>query len=119
MATLKQSDPSQWDYTPTTAKAAGDVVLLGKVVGVVCRPIAANAKGSIAVRGVFTFPKVTGGALAAGAVAYLDGASNVTGTSTVSGIAGLVAVAAAAGDTTVDVAINQGMLYDLNVSGPA
>jgi hypothetical protein len=30
-----------------------------------------------------------------------------------------VAVDAAAGDTTVDVEINAGMLYDLNVSGPA
>ena len=119
MATLKQGSSDSWDYTPTVARSAGDVVLLGKVVGVVCRPIAANAKGSVAVRGVFTFPKVTGGALAAGAVAYLDGASNVTGSSTVSGIVGLVAVAAAAGDTTVDVSINHGMLYHLNVSGPA
>lgn len=119
MATLRQSVSDQWDYTPTTAVAVGQVILLGRVVGVACRPIAANQKGSVAVRGVFNFPKVTGGALAAGAVAYLDGAGNVTGTSTVSGIAGLVAVAAAAGDTTVDVSINHGMLYDLNVSGPA
>jgi len=112
MATLK-SDSGQWDYTPTTARAVGDVVLLGKVVGVVCRPIAANAKGSVATRGVFTFDKVTGGALSAGAVAYLHPNGKVTG------IAGLVAVDAAAGDTTVDVEINAGMLYDLNVSGPA
>lgn len=118
MATLK-SDSGQWDYTPTTARSVGDVVLLGKVVGVVCRPIAANAKGSVATRGVFTFDKVTGGALSAGAVAYLHPNGKVTGSSTVSGIAGLVAVDAAAGDTTVDVDINAGMLYDLNVSGPA
>ena len=118
MATLK-SESGVWDYTPSSAKSAGDVVLLGKVVGVVCRPIAANAKGAVTVRGVFTFPKVTGGALSAGAVAYLDGAGNVTGSSTVSGIAGIVAVSAAAGDTTVDVELNGPLAYDLNVSGPA
>lgn len=118
MATLK-SDSGVWDYTPSSAKAAGDVVLLGKVVGVVCRPIAANAKGSIATRGVFTFDKVTGGALSAGAVAYLHPNGKVTGSSTVSGIAGIVAVDAAAGDTTVDVELNGPLAYDLNVSGPA
>jgi predicted RecA/RadA family phage recombinase len=118
MATLK-SDSGVWDYTPATAKAVGDVVILGKVVGVVCRPIAASTKGAIATRGVFTFDKVTGGALTAGAVAYLHSNLKVTGSSTTTGIAGLVAVDAAAGDTTVDVEINAGMLYDLNVSGPA
>ncbi len=118
MATLK-SDSGVWDYTPAAAKVAGDVVILGKVVGVVCRPIAANAKGAIATRGVFTFDKVTGGALTAGAVAYLHSNLKVTGSATTTGIAGLVAVDAAAGDPTVDVEINAGMLYDLNVSGPA
>lgn len=118
MATLKQTHSDTWDFTPTVARAVGEVVLLGKVVGVVCRPIAANQKGAIAVRGVFNFSKVTGGALAAGSVAYLDGAGNVTGSAAASGIAGLVAVAAAAGDTTVDVSINHGMLYDVNVTGP-
>jgi predicted RecA/RadA family phage recombinase len=118
MATLK-SESGVWDYTPSAAKAVGDVVILGKVVGVVCRPIAASAKGAIATRGVFTFEKVTGGALAAGAVAYLHSNLKVTGSASTTGIAGLVAVDAAAGDTTVDVEINAGMLYDLNVSGPA
>jgi len=118
MATLK-SDAGVWDYTPSSAKSAGDVVLLGKVVGVVCRPIAANAKGAVAVRGVFTFDKVTGGALTAGSVAYLHSNLKVTGSSTTTGIAGIVAVDAAAGDTTVDVEINAGSMYDLNVTGPA
>ena len=118
MATLK-SESGQWDYTPSSAKAVGEVVLLGKVVGVVTRPIAANAKGSVAVRGVFTFDKVTGGALSAGDVAYLHPNGKVTGSSTVSGIAGIVAVDAAAGDTTVDVELNGPCVYDLNVSGPA
>jgi predicted RecA/RadA family phage recombinase len=118
MATLK-SESGVWDYTPSTAKAVGDVVILGKVVGVVCRPIAASAKGAIAVRGVFTFDKVTGGALTAGAVAYLHSNLKVTGSATTTGIAGLVAVDAAAGDTTVDVELNGGSMFDLNATGPA
>jgi predicted RecA/RadA family phage recombinase len=119
MATLKQNIGDSWDYTPTTAKAVGDVVILGKVVGVVSRPIAANAKGSVNVRGIFTFTKVTGGALTAGSVAYLHSNLSVTGSATTTGIAGLVAVDAAAGDTTVDVSINHGMLFDLNATGPS
>ena len=116
MATFK-SDSGQWDYTPTTAKAVGDVVHLGKVVGVVCRPIAANTKGAVTTRGVFTFDKVTGGALVAGAVAYLHPNNKVTGSLTASGIAGVVAVDAAAGDTTVDVELNA-VGYDVNATGP-
>ena len=119
MATLKQNIGDSWDYTPSTAKAVGDVVILGKVVGVVSRPIAASAKGSINVRGIFTFDKVTGGALTAGSVAYLHSNLKVTGSATTTGIAGLVAVDAAAGDTTVDVSINHGMLFDLNATGPS
>ena len=118
MATFR-SESGVWDYTPTVARAAGDVVILGKVVGVVARPIAANTKGAVTTRGVFTFDKVTGGALSAGAVAFLHSNLRVTGSNTTTGIAGIVAVDAAAGDTTVDVDINAGMLYDLNVTGPA
>ncbi len=116
MATFK-SEPGVWDYTPSTAKTVGEVVHLGKVVGVVCRPIAANAKGAVATRGVFTFDKVTGGALSAGAVAYLHPNHKVTGSMTASGIAGIVAVDAAAGDTTVDVDLNLAG-YDVNSTGP-
>jgi predicted RecA/RadA family phage recombinase len=116
MATFK-SDSGVWDYTPSTAKTVGEVVHLGKVVGVVCRPIAANTKGAVTTRGVFTFEKVTGGALAAGAVAYLHPNHKVTGSLTASGIAGIVAVDAAAGDTTVDVDLNA-VGYDVNSTGP-
>lgn len=118
MPTLKQENGDTWDHTPSVARAAGELVLLGRIIGVVSRPIAANTKGAINVRGVFTFDKVTGGALSAGAVAYLHPNGRVTGTATVSGIAGLVAADAAAGDVFVDVSINHGMLYDLNVTGP-
>ena len=114
-----RSDSGTWDYTPTTAKAAGDVVILGKIVGVVARPIAANTLGAVVTKGVFRFDKVTGGALTAGAVAYLHSNLKVTGSATTTGIAGVVAVDAAAGDTTVDVELNGGSMFDLNATGPA
>jgi hypothetical protein len=52
-------------------------------------------------------------------VAYLHSNLKVTGSATTTGIAGLVAVDAAAGDTTVDVELNGGSMFDLNATGPA
>jgi len=59
MATFVQ-EGNAVDYTPTTAVAAGAVVVQGDLVGVARTPIAANALGSLAVGGVFAFPKATG-----------------------------------------------------------
>lgn len=39
--------------------AAGDVVVIGKILGVALVSIANGATGSVAVEGVFTLPKVT------------------------------------------------------------
>ncbi len=48
------------DYTPGSAVAAGDVVVLEDLIGVAKTPIAAAALGALAVTGVFDFPKATG-----------------------------------------------------------
>jgi len=48
------------DFTPIADVAAGDVVVQGELVGVVQRPISAGALGSLAVEGVFEFPKAVG-----------------------------------------------------------
>jgi predicted RecA/RadA family phage recombinase len=62
------------DYTPGSAVAAGDVVVQGELLGVAKQPIAANALGALAVKGVFDFPKATGGgtAITAGTKLYWD-----------------------------------------------
>jgi len=94
------------DYTPGASVAAGDVVVQGDLVGVAPRPIAANALGSLAVSGVFDFPKATGGgsALTAGTVVYWDAAAKVaTATSVGNKQLGKVVQAAADADTTVRV----------------
>lgn len=113
-----KSDHGTWDYTPASAVSVGQVVILGKVIGIACRPIAANAKGALATRGVFTMDKGAGGALTRGQVCYLQSNLVVTGSATTTGIAGIVVADAASGDTTVDVDINMAG-YDVNSTGPA
>ena len=70
------------DYTPAADVAAGDVVVQGELVGVAKTPIAANTAGSLAVVGVFDFPKTTGvgTAIAAGSKVYWDATNGVATT---------------------------------------
>ena len=94
------------DYTPASAVAAGDVVVIGTLVGVAPRPIAANATGSLAVEGVFALPCATGATGAQGSAINWYATSGVAHAST--GIAaGYLAKARAAADTTVHVILNK------------
>ncbi len=96
------------DYTPSSAVAAGDVVVLNDLVTVADKPIPANTLGAVAVEGVYTLPKASG-AIGQGAIVYWDGTnSNVTTTATGNKRAGKAAYAAASGDTTVRVLLNIG-----------
>lgn len=98
------------DYTPGAAVAAGDVVVIGELVGVAKSPIAANALGALAVKGVFDFAKATGGgtAISAGANCYWDDTNNVA-TTTAAGnkLIGKCVEAAADADATVRVRMLQ------------
>ncbi len=98
------------DYTPGAAVAAGDVVVIGELVGIAKTPIAANALGALAVRGVFDFAKATGvgTAISAGASVYWDDANNVaTTTATGNKLIGKCVKAAADADATVRVRMVQ------------
>lgn len=53
------SDAGAIDYTPSSAVAGGDVVVLNGIVGVAVEDIAANTKGSLATSGIFKLPKTT------------------------------------------------------------
>lgn len=69
------------DYTPGADVLTGAVVVQAELVGVAQGPIKANQLGSLAVSGVFDFPKAlgAGSALPAGSNAYWDaGAQNAT-----------------------------------------
>jgi predicted RecA/RadA family phage recombinase len=97
------------DYTPTSAVAAGDVVVQGDLIGVARTPIAANVLGSLATCGVFDFPKSTAGgsALAAGATVYWDATNKLaTATSVGNKQLGKVIRAAVDADTTVRVRLD-------------
>ena len=70
------TDGSVIDYTPGSAVSAGDVVVQSELVGIALDDIAANEKGSLAVRGKFTVPKDTSTAFSAGDLVYWDVADN-------------------------------------------
>lgn len=94
------------DYTPGTAVAAGDVVVVGSIVGVATRDIAANALGALAIKGVFRVAKATTSvsAIAAGAKLYWDAGNEVATTvASTHKVLGYAVAAASATDDTVDV----------------
>ena len=70
-ATFVQSG-DQIDHTPSSAVAAGAVVVQGNLVGVAKQPIAANALGALAVTGVFRGPKDSSNITAVGTMLYWD-----------------------------------------------
>lgn len=105
MATFRQTGESI-DYTPGSAVTGGDVVVIGDIVAVAKRDIAANVLGAVAIKGVFRFPKATGSssALAAGTKVYWDAGNEViTSTSGANKVAGYVVAAASDDAETVDV----------------
>jgi len=94
------------DYTPGSAVAAGEVVVIGAMVAVAPRPIAANALGALAVEGVWSMPCATGATGAQGSAINWYATSGVAHAST--GVAaGKLAKARAAGDTSVHVLLNK------------
>lgn len=94
------------DYTPAAAVAAGDVVVIGSLVGVAPVAIAANAMGSLAVDGVFSMPCATGATGAQGSAINWYATSGVAHAST--GVAaGKLAKARGADDTSVHVILNK------------
>lgn len=94
------------EHTPATAVAAGGVVVIGVLVAVAPRPIAANAAGSLAVEGVFSLPCATGATGAQGSEISWVAASGVAHAST-GVVAGKLAKARLVGDTAVDVLLNR------------
>lgn len=94
------------DYTPAAAVAAGDVVVIGSLVGVAPVAIAANAMGSLAIDGVFSMPCATGATGAQGSAINWYATSGVAHAST--GVAaGKLAKARGADDTSVHVILNK------------
>jgi predicted RecA/RadA family phage recombinase len=115
-ATRYQSSAGEIDYTPGSAVTGGDVIVLGSMIGVATQDIAANAKASLALEGVFKVPKITG-ANAVGTLVYWDPAGDPVGGTSGTGAAtstagslkqlGYVAVASLSADETVQVLLSK------------
>ena len=99
------------DHTASGAIAAGDVVVIGSLVGVAPRPIANGAVGTVAVEGVYAMPKPSAGVasetISAGAVVYWYATSGVA-TAAVTGVkAGYAVAQAVTGSATVNVKLER------------
>ena len=94
------------DHTPAAALAAGEVVVIGSLVGVAPVAVAANALGALAVEGVYSMPCATGSTGAQGSAINWYAASGVADAAT--GVAaGKLAKARVATDTSVHVILNK------------
>jgi len=107
--TLVRDADGYVDYTPGSAVTAGDVVVQSKLLGVATADISANAKGALAIRGVFRFPKNTGSgnSFAAGAKVYWNTSSDKATSTNTDAYAGLAIAAASTSASTVDVLLAQ------------
>lgn len=106
-------DGAAIDYTPVSAASAGDVVVIGDLVGVVKIDIAAGAEGALSVMGVFDMAKTSGGgtAIAAGLPVYWDATNHVVTTDPANGVnkrAGETVTASLDGDTIQRVRLGVG-----------
>jgi len=100
------------DYTPGSAVAAGEVVVLGDLVAIAPRAIAANEVGALALEGIWDVPKESGTASGstAGTVYYWDAGNEVATTDSDSGTnkqIGHSVADADAGDETVRIRLER------------
>ena len=94
------------NYKATDTVKSGNVVIVGKMVGVAITDGEAGDTIAVAIEGVYKLPKASG-ALTQGAAAYVIAADGtITGTATSNTFAGYVWEAAAAGDATVAVKLS-------------
>ncbi len=100
------------DHTPGSALAAGDVVVIGDLIGIAKVDIPANTLGALATTGVFDVPKTAGvgEAIPAGAKVYWDVADQVAKEDAEAGAnkyLGKTTLAAGDNDTTTRVKLEQ------------
>lgn len=98
------------DYTAGADISAGDVVVIGSIVGVAPRPIANGASGVVQVEGVCALPKPAAGSgaetITAGAQVLYYATSGIA--NTVTGVvAGYAVAEAVTGSSTVNVKLDR------------
>lgn len=110
---IYRQDDDVIDYTPSSDVAAGDVVVLGKVVGIARHAIPANEPGSLCIRGLFRVPKDSSNMSSIGAAVFFDAdgspvggtalAGAFTTTATGNTFAGWITETAGAAEETVEI----------------
>jgi predicted RecA/RadA family phage recombinase len=60
------------DYTPAARLPSGSVVLIGALVGITSRPLAAGELGTLALTGIFDIARAPGAAVPAGTRHFWD-----------------------------------------------
>lgn len=100
------------DYTPGTATTAGDVISVGKLLGVADNDIAANKLGALSIAGIYSFAKATGAStgIGAGVEVYYDEDNDRVSTDPGTGehaFAGITVAAAGDSAATVLVHLNK------------
>ena len=95
------------DYTNsgTNAIEAGDILTIGKRIGVASTLIQPKAMGAVDVVGVFNMPKTSTNAITMGTPVYFDG-TGITETASTNVLAGYAVADAAAGAKEILVKIN-------------
>lgn len=95
------------DHTAAAALTSGQVLLMGKRVGIVLTSAAIGEKATVRVRGVFTVSKKATDVLAQGDLLYWNATdSNLTSTASGNTLAGFAADPAGSGVTTVNISLN-------------
>lgn len=112
MATTFVHEGAAIDYTPGGDTPAGTVVVQGELVGVTRVDLKAGQLGSLAVQGVFDFPKAlgAGSAIPVGTNAYWDAAAKNATKNAAAGANKLIGKAVKStvdADTTVRIRMSQ------------
>ena len=105
---LLQSTGSALDYTPSADKAAGDIVVVGDLVGQVPTDLKANELGALRITGVISGPKKAADDAPMGTPIHWDESeSEFTITSSGNKQAGYAAADAGASTTTIKVVLGR------------
>lgn len=108
MATNYVQEGKALNYTAGADIKSGDFVLIGALGGVAKTDIANGKSGAVHVKGVFSVAKASG-AITQGAKLYWNSTnSNLTTTASGNTFVGVAAEAAASGDATVKLLLNEG-----------
>jgi predicted RecA/RadA family phage recombinase len=95
------------NYTPTAAVTAGQVIVVGGLVGIAASDIPANTLGALHTKGAFSFDKASATVFSRWQTVYWDDTNNLAVTSVTAIRLGVAIAAAADGELAVEVLLQQ------------